>query len=158
MWNFSDAILWFQRKETIWKGNVVRSGEVCWGCRNALQLFTREVRGCCCRVWQKCHLRIELQWASVTWLASQTGYMCLVSELPVHTSSLLPASPLSPLSRVWKSAKSFKSSNSKLSSIFLIITQFQQDKWLILYFWLFFFKLQWVFIAIHGLFIAACRV
>ena len=156
MWNFSDAILWFQRKETIWKGNVVRSGEVCWGCKNALQLFTREVRGCCCRVWQKCHLRIELQWASVTWLASQTGYMCLVSELPVHTSSLLPASPLSPLSRVWKSAKSFKSSNSKLSSIFLIITQFQQDKWLIL--WLFFFKLQWVFVAIHGLFIAACRV
>lgn len=143
----------------LWKGNVVGCGEVCWGCRNPLQLFTPEVRGCCCRVWQKCHLRIELQWALVTWLASQTGYMCLVSELPAHTSSLPPATPLSPLSHVWKSAKSFKSSDSKLSSIFLIITQFQQDKWLLFYLSLFFFlKLQWVFVAIHRLFIAVCRV
>ena len=87
---------------------------------------------------KKCHLRIELQGASVTWLASQTGSMCLVPELPAHTSCLPPATPHSPPSHVWKSAKSFTSSDSKLSSIFLIITQLQQDKWLIFYFSLFF--------------------
>lgn len=156
MWTFSNAILWFQRKETPRKAKVVGSGEVCWGCTNPAQLFTPKVRGCCRRVWQKCHLRIELQWALVTWLAAQTGSMCLVPELPAHTSSPL-ATPRSPPSHVWKSAKSFPSSDSKLSSIFLI-TQFQQEQWLIFYFSFLFLKLQWVFAAVRGLFIAACGV
>ena len=158
MWTFSDAILWFQRKETPWKGKVVGSGEVCWGCTNPVQLFTPKGRGCCWRVWQKvpsqnraavsfCNLARFPDWLHVPrpWTPG-THLQSLSCHSAFPTVTCLEKCKV--IYIFW-----FKTIIHLLNNYTVLAGQMAD-----ILFLTFFFKLQWVFIAIHGLFIAACRV